>query len=1112
MTPHRSNFLHLAALQEDLARLGVAAERYFAEDPNTSLLKLRQFAELMAQQVAARVGIYLAEEDNQASLLSRLKAGGWLPRETAELFHWIRKAGNDANHQFNGDHRTALEGLKVSTQLGFWFHRTFKNPDFRGGTFVPPSPPKDEATTLKQELAALQQQLLEAQGQLQAEAEKAQSVAKLAAEAQEEAKLWEDLAHETDSSVAGLKAQLASLQMHAVQQSSQQAADIQHKAVKAAALISLDEKATRALIDQQLRDAGWEADSQDLRFSEGTRPEAARHLAIAEWPTDSGPADYALFIGTECVAVIEAKRRNKDVASAIDQAKRYARGLHAEGGGLLPAQWGEFRIPFVFSTNGRPFQQQFKEVSGTWFCDLRRPQNLRKALDGWYTPEGLREELKKNIDGAEAKLKTVGFDFGFPLRDYQQSAILSVEAAIQQGKTECLVAMATGTGKTKTCIALLYRLLRANRFRRILFLVDRSALGEQAANAFKETRMMSLNTFADDFGIKEIDEQQPEPDTKVHIATVQGLVQRILYAEDGGPPVDAYDCIVVDECHRGYLLDREMSDTEVAYRDQDEYISKYRRVIDHFDAVKIGLTATPALHTTEIFGKPVYVYSYREAVLDGHLIDHEPAQLIRTRLSSEGIHWKAGEEVPVYNPQTENVDLFSAPDQLDFEVADFNKKVITENFNKVVCEKLVECITPYGPEKTLIFCATDQHADMVVRLLKEVFVDAGMDVNDDAILKITGSADKPLELIRRLRNEKNPAIAVTVDLLTTGVDVPQISNLVFLRRVNSRILYEQMLGRATRRCDEIDKEVFRIYDAVDIYSHLEPVNSMKPVVQNPNIGFAQLVREIIEHTGTEMAEQACLQLLAKWQRKKRHLTDSQQDRLKQAGFDPEDFAGFLKKSSTKEVAEWFVKNPDLGELLDKKRDFPANPQLISHHEDKLVSMEAHYGKPDDYLDRFQQFIKEKGNEIPALMAVVQRPRELTRADLVQLSTALEKAGFDERALTDAWAKKTNQEIAARILGFVRQAALGDALKPYAQRVDEAVQKIQATRPLSVNQQDWLKRIAAQVKANILLDESIFNNGPLRERGGYKMANKVFDGELSTLLADMNERIWQKDAS
>jgi type I restriction enzyme R subunit len=221
-----------------------------------------------------------------------------------------------------------------------------------------------------------------------------------------------------------------------------------------------------------------------------------------------------------------------------------------------------------------------------------------------------------------------------------------------------------------------------------------------------------------------------------------------------------------------------------------------------------------------------------------------------------------GEEVAVYNAQTENIDLFNAPDELAFEVGEFNKKVITESFNQVVCNALTDYISPFGPEKTLIFCATDRHADMVVRLLKEAFQARGMDIEDEAVLKITGTADKPLQLIRRYRNETNPVIAVTVDLLTTGIDVPAITNLVFLRRVNSRILYEQMLGRATRRCDDIGKEVFRIFDAVDLYGNLEPVNSMKPVVQNPNIGFAQLINEITAHTDSDIAQQAREQLLA----------------------------------------------------------------------------------------------------------------------------------------------------------------------------------------------------------------------------------------------------------
>ena len=169
-----------------------------------------------------------------------------------------------------------------------------------------------------------------------------------------------------------------------------------------------------------------------------------------------------------------------------------------------------------------------------------------------------------------------------------------------------LLAMATGTGKTKLAIAMLYRLLAAKRFRRVCFVVDRNALGTQAAGEFETTRIVSAKTFADIFGLKGLDTVMPDSETKVHICTIQGLVKRVLYTDDPAdvPPVDQYDLMVVDECHRGYLLDREMSDAELSFRSQDDYISKYRRVLEYFDAVKIGLTATPALHTVSIFGNP----------------------------------------------------------------------------------------------------------------------------------------------------------------------------------------------------------------------------------------------------------------------------------------------------------------------------------------------------------------------------------------------------------------------------------------------------------------------------------------------------------------------------
>jgi type I restriction enzyme R subunit len=238
-----------------------------------------------------------------------------------------------------------------------------------------------------------------------------------------------------------------------------------------------------------------------------------------------------------------------------------------------------------------------------------------------------------------------------------------------------------------------YRLLKAKRFRRVLFLVDRTALGEQTANVFKESRMENLQTFADIFDLKDLKDSEPDRDTKVHIATVQSLVKRILYPSDGSviPTADQYDCIVVDECHRGYLLDRELSDEEVEFRDFNDYVSKYRRVLDQFDAVKIGLTAAPALHTAQIFGEPVYVYSYQEAVIDGWLIDHEPPIRIVTALAEDGMVWNAGEQMEFFNPQTGELDLVHAPDEVRLEVEQFNKRVVTESFNRVVCE----AIAPY---------------------------------------------------------------------------------------------------------------------------------------------------------------------------------------------------------------------------------------------------------------------------------------------------------------------------------------------------------------------------------------------------------------------------------
>lgn len=1123
------NFQFLKDLDPALMNQAALAERYCLDDPSAALGKLRLFGELLAKNIAARMGVYADSSFEQVKILRELKFQNILDQKLADMFHSIRIAGNAAVHEGKGTVRDALQNLRFAHQLAVYFYKVFKNPKFKSGPFQVPPNPLDVEANLEEELQAARNQILQLQGQIKDVEKLTKAEVKKREEAEQEAsKAWEEfnaaleLAQQAETQAQEeinlYEQELERLQGQSAKRSEKEVQLQLALSKEAASEVDLTEADTRVLIDQQLRSAGWEADTAAIRFSKGVRPEKGINKAIAEWPTDKGFADYVLFNGLTAIAVVEAKRKNLDVYSAIDQAKRYSRGFQTHDScELAGGPWGKFKVPFVFATNGRVFLRQMENQSGIWFCDVRRSKNLRRPLESWYTPDGLKELNRLDIDKAEKKLDEIGFSFDFPIRYYQKDAIRAAEKAIKAGAQTALLAMATGTGKTKTCIALIYRLLQAQRFRRILFLVDRSALGEQAANAFKDTEMTGLQKFADIFDIKELEDKEPDKETAVHISTIQGMVKRILYAseESEKPKVDQYDCIVVDECHRGYLLDRMMSDTEITFRSYEDYVSKYRRVLDYFDAFKVGLTATPALHTTEIFGEPAYTYSYREAVIDGYLVDHEPPYHIQTKLSKKGIHWKTGDKVKVFNPATGQIKLFRTPDELDFEVADFNKKVITKSFNEVVCKYLATEIDPSLPEKTLIFCANDRHADLVTNLLKTAFEKQYGSVEDDAVLKITGAADQPLQLIRRYRNEQLPKVAVTVDLLTTGIDVLSICNLVFIRRVNSRILYEQMLGRATRKCDEIDKKVFRIFDAVDIYSTMQDYSDMKPVVNNPKISFKQLEDEISTIDSKDAKRAALDQFIVKLRHKKRHLSDEKkQDFETKTGMAPDEFLQQVTTLPLKKVVDWFVKNPGLGELLDLKEGVTRFPLPVSDDPDELKEVEKGFGKnkkPDDYLKGFQKYIKQNENKIAALKLVLTRPRELTRKQLRELRLALDSEGYGEQNLKAAYKSTTNADIAASIIGFIRQAALGDPLKPYESRIDEALNKMLSSKEWSRPQSQWLKRIAAQMKREIIVDKEAMNRAAFREMGGFNRINRTFDGELEKVLGEMNDLIWEKQA-
>jgi len=588
---HISNFDFLKKHQEWLYKLAESAELNFSSDPNTSLIKIRQLGEAIAQSIAARIGVESGNNIKQIDLLRDLDYNLRLDDNVRDAFHTIRKLGNTATHKFDStSHRDALKAIMVGHALAMWFHITFGGSAAKGfkiKKFVKPQDPSEYVRSLEAQVEQLKtesqrtsERIKTAEQLSQIEAEKAKAERERAEKMSADKAAWEQVAEEHEAKLAEYRAKMdeANILYKATFQAKpkdEQAAEL--KRIEKS-LFEMDEAETRVIIDQQLVDAGWEADTVNIRHADriingkkipGSRPEPNKNKAIAEWPTESGPADYALFIGMTLVGVIEAKKNAKNVYGAIDQAKRYARGIENLPEDVEVTQYGEFNTPLTFATNGRAYLKQLEQESGIWFLDVRDNTNRRKALKGWYSPQEIKTYLRQTPQQANTELDDMGFDYELKLRDYQQKAILKVEKAIKDGKERAMVAMATGTGKTKTCIALVYRLLKAERFRRILFLVDRSALGEQATVDFGEVKMESItNSFADTFEVLGIEPDKsavpfPEDDTKVHIATVQGLVKRIMYPSDNGakPGVGQYDCIVVDECHRGYLLDRELSET-----------------------------------------------------------------------------------------------------------------------------------------------------------------------------------------------------------------------------------------------------------------------------------------------------------------------------------------------------------------------------------------------------------------------------------------------------------------------------------------------------------------------------------------------------------------------
>ena len=1080
----KSNFEFLKDSFPVLANFGELSEKYLYTDSNSCLMKLGMIGETIVNLIFTYDKLPLPYDNTAVNRIDTLYREGLITHDLADILHALRKKRNLAVHENYASVEDGKALIQMAYSLTEWFMQTYGDWNYQSKPFVMPP---DSAAAVSVDKAA------------------------------EEAK--EDILMDEASKVA---AAAPAVSMD----------DRRKQAGKAAGRRFKSEAETRYLVDEQLRKVGWEVDTEKLRYSKGTRPAKGHNIAIAEWPTDStvgnkGYVDYALFVGTQLVATVEAKAIHKDIPSVIDyQCKDYSRNIRAEDAQYQIGTWEKFKVPFTFATNGRPYLKQYETKSGVWFLDLRQPDNVPKAMNGWMSPTGMMEQLEKDIQAKEQALKAMPYDLlrdkdGLNLREYQLKAIQAAENAILNGQQNILLAMATGTGKTRTILGMIYRFLKTGRFRRILFLVDRTSLGEQATDVFKEVKLEDLMTLDDIYNIKGLEDKASDKETRIQVATVQSMVKRILYnGEDTMPAVTDFDLVIIDEAHRGYILDKEMGEDELLYRDQSDYQSKYRLVVEYFDAVKIALTATPALQTTEIFGQPVYKYTYREAVIEGYLVDHDAPHELKTKLSQDGIHYKKGDTVTVYDTVTgeiTNSELLN--DELDFDVDKFNRKVITEPFNRAVLEEIARDIDPETPEvqgKTLIYAVDDQHADLIVKILKEIYAKTGVD--NDAIMKITGSVGggnkkKVEEAIKRFKNERYPSVVVTVDLLTTGIDVPEITTLVFMRRVKSRILFEQMLGRATRLCPAIHKTHFEIYDPVGVYESLEDVNTMKPVVANPAASFTQLLEGLEVLQDERQVKNQINQIVAKLQRRKRNMDSRTMEHFisMTGGKDPTQFIAELQNRKPEEAKKQLLACKDVFEMLQQTSPNGGRKLVISDQEDELLSHTRGYGssdRPEDYLDAFANYVKTNLNEVAALNIVCTRPKELTRESLKSLRLTLDREGFTTQQLNTAISQMTNEEITADIISLIRRYAIGSALISHEARIRKAVDKLKKAHHFSKQELNWISRMEKYLMEESVLNVAVFDeDGRFKAQGGFNKINKVFGNQLESIVLELNEYLY-----
>lgn len=905
------------------------------------------------------------------------------------------------------------------------------------------------------------------------------------------------------------------------------------------------EQKARKVIDEKLIASGWIV--QDVKK---LNPNAAVGVAVREFPTDTGPVDYALFVNGTPIGVVEAKKseEGENITTVEGQSSRYANSTF---------KWikCEYKIRFAYEATDKL----------TRFTDYNDVKYRSRTVFSFHKPETLAALIRQK-DTIRNNMKHFPEFDGTGFRDCQITAINNLDKSLSENKPRALVQMATGAGKTFTAITAAYRMLKFGKMNRILFLVDTKSLGEQAEREFLAYRPNDDNrSFSEIYGVRRLKSSYIPSDVQICISTIQRMysilsgeetdesideisLEEVNSMEKKAPkevvynkkyPPEFFDCIIVDECHRSIY-------------------NVWNQVLEYFDAFIVGLTATPDKRTFAYFNQNIVSeYSREQAIIDGVNVG-EDIFLIETNVGKNGVHimkqliesrnrmsrekrWKQLDEDVDYKPTQLDRDIVN-PSQIRTVIKTFKENLYTKLFPR---RKEVP--------KTLIFAKTDSHADDIIQIVREEFGEG-----NEFCRKVTYSAANPETVLAEFRNSYYPRIAVTVDMIATGTDVKPIECLIFMRDVRSKNYFEQMKGRGTRTLGKDDlqkvspsatenKDHFVIVDAVGVTKskktetrtlERKPTVSMKELMLNVALGAKdedtltslanRLVRlnsqmtprerkEFDENVGTPAGKLAESLLNAF---DEEVIKQTAINTFKTAEPDEEQLNEAQKALINDAVKPFY--DPDTRDFIENIRR--SHEQIIDNVNLDTVLFADFDSEQEKNVDRtiqtFHEFIEENKDEIIALRIIYNesyKNRPMAIESLKKLYDKLKSKGITVERLWDCYAIKKPDKVKrgtvaqiTDLISIIRfEMGYTDNLQPFADKVNYNFMQWTLRRNAGAvhfteEQMEWLRLIKDHIIASLSVEPDDLDLNPFDHKGGLGRFYEVFGDSYEELLMEMNE--------